>query len=94
MVPSSSLDPTAPPFSAPTAPSESTKVKRQRKADGSPPTTPQEAEIRLLKQELVIAKTKIVELDSEKKELLRKVAVYSETVRILEHGQNQALRDK
>ena len=91
IVPTSSLDPTAPPFSAPT---ESTKTKRHRKADCSPPTTPQEAEIRLLKQELVIAKTKIVELDSEKKELLRKVTVYSETVRILEQGQNQALREK
>ena len=51
-------------------------------------------EITLLKQELVIAKTKMLQLETANKDLERKSKVLSETIKIYESDQSQKLREK
>ena len=81
-----SLNPDAPTFIQQT---------RQQKATSSAPKqakTVQEAEISLLKQELVIARTKILQLEAENKDMDRKTRVLGDTVKMYESDANQELR--
>ena len=67
---------------------------RSKKSSQIPSLTPEEAEIKLLKQELTIAKTKVIEIEQENKDLSRKLEILSESLKIYEKEQNQSLRAK
>ena len=81
---SSDLDPTAPQFTS--------QERRQQKSKTS--ETVQKSEFTLLKQELVIAKTKMLQLESENRDLTRKSKILADTIKIYESDQTQDLRHK
>ena len=87
----SSLNPSAPPFQLPRSQQHPTSIK---KGNQTPSLTTQEAEIKLLKQELTIAKTKVIEIEQENQEFSRKLKILSETLNIFEKEPNQSLRAK
>ena len=77
------LDPTAPQFT-------SQEHRQQKKQTPSV----NKSEVSLLKQELVIAKTKMLQLESENKDLERKSKILADTIKIYENDQTQNLRQK
>ena len=77
------LDPTAPQFA-------SQEHRQQKKQTPSV----NKSEVSLLKQELVIAKTKMLQLESENKDLERKSKILADTIKMYENDQTQNLRKK
>ena len=68
--------------------------KSRKKTPASQEKSLQDAETALLKQELIIAKTKMIQLESSKKDLERKNTVLVDTIKIYESEQNKILRQK
>ena len=81
------LDPTVPAFS-------STANQRKKKATTQQPKSVSDAEIALLKQELIIAKTKMIQLETSNKDLERKTKVLADTIKLYESDENKMLRNK
>ena len=85
----SSLNPAALPYQA------NTSTTQKRKNPNSNQTNSvHEAEIAILKQELVIARTKMLQIEADNKDLTRKNAVLAETLKMYESEQNKTLRRK
>ena len=87
---SSPLNPRAPVFQAP----NTNRTGIKKKNSSGPPKTAQDVEISLLKQELVIAKTKLLELESENKDKSRKLKILSDTISLYEKEETQSLKQK
>ena len=84
-----SLDPNAPAFQA-----LPRQTERKKATPSGEMKTNQNAEISLLKQELVIAKTKMMQLETENKDLVRKSNVLADTIKMYESDQTQELRNR
>ena len=85
---SSDLNPSAVTFQQ----SQAKPTLKKKNTDQS--KTVNEAEIAILKQELVILKTKLLQIEADNKDLVRKNSILSETIKIQENEQNKALRQK
>ena len=85
----SSLNPTALPFQ-----SQTTATQKKKNTTSNLTNSVHEAEIAILKQELVIARTKMLQLEAENKDFGRKNTVLAETLKMYESEQNKELRRK
>ena len=75
-------------------PPKGPKNSKKKTNNVGPQKDTKDVEIALLKQELVIAKTKLLQLESDKKDLERKNKILSDSIKLYNAEQTQALRDK
>ena len=75
-------------------PPQGPKNSKKKTNNVGPQKDTKDVEIALLKQELVIAKTKLLQLESDKKDLERKNKILSDSIKLYNAEQTQALRDK